>query len=128
MEDGDAIPLGETEIRTICTPGHTPGHMMLYLPKRQLLFSGDHILFDITPNIGVWGDLDHSLADYISSLEKTRTLQVKRCFPAHRETEGDVYRRIDALVDHHGWRLNEIFEAVNAHPSATAYEIAGCIT
>jgi len=128
VEDGTVLPLGGLEVRCIHTPGHTPGHMVLYLPKEQLLFSGDHILFDITPNISVWDGVPHSLADYLASLEKIRALPVRAAFPAHRNWEGDVCRRVGELLEHHKARLEEIRAAVEQRPGSTAYEIAGRIT
>lgn len=127
MEDGDRLPLDGLEIRCLLTPGHTPGHMVLYLPQYKLLFSGDHILFDITPNISVWYEVPHSLSDYVNSLRMIRALPIRAVFPAHRAVGGDVYQRIDALIDHHGWRLDEIYHAVQTHPGATAFEITGSI-
>lgn len=41
MNDGDEVSLGQTAIRFIHTPGHTPGSSSLYIPDAQLLFSGD---------------------------------------------------------------------------------------
>lgn len=128
VDDGTILTLGNLNIRCIHTPGHTPGHMVLYLPGEQLLFTGDHILFDITPNIAVWSGVPHSLEDYLNSLEKIRALPVKAAFPAHRRGEADVYQRIDALREHHRERLAEIRRAVEARPGATAYQIAGMIT
>ena len=128
VDDGQTIPVGGVEVRAVHTPGHTPGHMVLYLPEQLLLFSGDHVLFDITPNIGVWGWEDRSLETYIASLKTVDALPVQATFPAHRETGADLHGRILELIDHHGWRLNEIYEAVKAHPGATAYELAGRIT
>lgn len=128
VEDGTVISLGNWKIQCVHTPGHTPGHMVLYLPERQLLFSGDHILFDITPNISVWAGVPRSLEDYLSSLEKIRALPVQAAFPAHRHGGSDVPRRIDALQAHHRDRLEEICRAVAARPGSTAYEIAGTIT
>lgn len=128
VDDGTMLALGELSIRCIHTPGHTPGHMALHLPQEQLLFSGDHILFDITPNISVWHGVPHSLADYLDSLEKIRGLSIQATFPAHRHGDRDVYQRIDALKEHHRARLEEICQAVEAHPGATAYQVAGFIT
>lgn len=128
VDDGDIIRLGELEVQCIHTPGHTPGHMALYLPKEQLLFTGDHILFDITPNISVWNGVPHSLEDYLTSLDKIRALPVRAAFPAHRHGESNVYHRIDTLQAHHRDRLDEIRRAVETHPGVTAYQIAGMIT
>lgn len=126
--DGDRIPLGPWTFRCIHTPGHTPGHTCLYLEERRILFSGDHILFDITPNISVWNGVPHSLADYLASLEKLKPLPVAGTFPGHRQWAGDTHERIDELIEHHHLRLQEVLDAVNGQPGMTAYEIAGRIT
>lgn len=128
VDDGTMIFLGDLEIQCVHTPGHTPGHMVLYLSKEQLLFTGDHILFDITPNISVWNGVPYSLEDYLISLDKIRAFPVQAAFPAHRHGESNIYDRIDALQAHHLDRLDEILRAVNTHPGATAYQIAGMIT
>lgn len=67
------------------TPGHTPGHTCLYLKEKGILFAGDHILYDITPNIGVWEGVEDSLGDYLDSLKKIDKLPFKTAYPAHRE-------------------------------------------
>lgn len=130
LEDGAVLTIGGVELQCIHTPGHTPGHMVLYLPKEQLLFSGDHILFDITPNIAVWYRVPHSLDDYLASLSKIRALPIRAAFPAHRHGpgEGGISPRIDALIQHHTERLAELFQAVAGHPDATAFQIAGMLT
>ena len=128
VDDGAVILLGQLVVRCVHTPGHTPGHMALYLPKQKLLFSGDHILFDITPNIAVWNGVPHSLEDYLNSLEKIRGLDIQATFPAHRHGESDVYQRINALQEHHRERLEEIRQVVETHPGFSAYQIAGMIT
>lgn len=79
--------VGEYEVKAFCTPGHTPGHMVLYLPEQQLLFSGDHVLFDISPNITSWPEVEDSLGDYLESLKRLRNLPVQAVFPAHQRRE-----------------------------------------
>jgi len=58
--------------------------MCLYEPAKKILVSGDHILFDITPNITFWPNLKNSLKAYLSSLEKVFSLQVDLVLPGHR--------------------------------------------
>ena len=41
LRDGDEITVGESLIRVIHTPGHTPGGISLYLPENGVLISGD---------------------------------------------------------------------------------------
>lgn len=43
IDDGDTLTLGSLEIQVISTPGHSPGSIMLYIPKENILFSGDTI-------------------------------------------------------------------------------------
>lgn len=128
LNDGDMLTVGKLSFRCIFTPGHTPGHTCLYLENEQILFSGDHILFDITPNIGVWYKIPASLADYINSLKQIRSLKVRRTFPGHREFDGELQERIDVLIEHHHERLLEILTAIADYPNCTAYETAGRIS
>ena len=41
FQDGDMISVGDFQIQVILTPGHTPGGVCFYLPKEQIIFSGD---------------------------------------------------------------------------------------
>lgn len=41
VENGDSLRIGQTEILAIATPGHTKGGMSYYIPKDNLLFTGD---------------------------------------------------------------------------------------
>lgn len=41
MNDGEQLHLGETAIRLIHTPGHTPGSASFYIPDAGLLLCGD---------------------------------------------------------------------------------------
>ena len=99
-----------------------------YIEDKEILFSGDHILFDITPNISVWRNIPYSLADYLESLQKIKGLKVSHTFPGHREFHGDIHDRINALALHHHARLKEILDAIDHHPDCTAYETAGRIS
>ncbi len=41
FKGGDVFKLGSEEIHVIDTPGHTLGHIVFYLPKREAVFAGD---------------------------------------------------------------------------------------
>ena len=124
VNDGDRIMVGDIEAVCIHTPGHTPGHMMLYLPQERILFSGDHILFDITPNINIWKDIASPLEDYLSSLEKAKSIPVRLTLPGHRNYIGDLNERIDVLIAHHKERLHEISMVVKRDGLQNGYTIA----
>lgn len=127
VEDGYKFNVDKLEFTVILTSGHTPGHTCLYLEKEKLLFSGDHILFDITPNITSWLRVKDSLRNYIESLEKIKKLEITKIFPGHRATSDDVYSRIDEIIEHHKSRLTDTLEVIkekSAKEGLTAYEIA----
>ena len=125
LEDGDKIKVGDYECTAIFTPGHTPGHMCLYMEKEKIMFLGDHVLYDITPNITMWTYVDDSLGDYIRSLKRIRTYDIKLALPAHRDNNLDFYERVEALINHHNARLMDSYKIIKAHNGYTAYDIAG---
>lgn len=128
VSEKSSLHLGGYELRFIFTPGHTPGHMCLYLPEKKILFSGDHILFDITPNITFWNGRDDSLGDYLESLEKIEKLEVQLVLPGHRQNQGNVYDRISQIKEHHQKRLEQIMEIIRREPGSSACQIGAGLT
>lgn len=125
IEDGHTIVLGDLEFKCILTPGHTPGHMCLYLESHKLFFSADHVLFDITPNITSWYGVKDSLKDYIESLRKIENLEVEVTFPGHRASGDNMKARINEIIDHHKERLEEVVDIISkSNYQMNAYEIA----
>lgn len=43
LEDGETLKLGETEFGVVHTPGHTPGHVVIYNQDMKIAFVGDVI-------------------------------------------------------------------------------------
>lgn len=129
VKDGDVLRYGEHELECICTPGHTPGHMCLYDRREKIMFLGDHVLFDITPNITAWYGCEDSLGDYLDSLRKIREYDVVLPLQAHR-IRGDMTltERIDQLLAHHEARLNEAERVVRENPGINAHDAAGKMT
>ena len=128
FEDGFRFQIGEVDLVAIHTPGHTPGHTCLYIPEHEIMFLGDHVLFDITPNITVWRGMENSLQDYMNSLNKIEKYAMKLPLPAHRGNGMDVYQRISDIQIHHMRRLENTLCVIQEHPDSTAYEIASYMT
>lgn len=127
VDDNFKFNVGEYEFTCIATSGHTPGHMCLYMENEKILFSGDHILFDITPNITRWKGVKNSLADYLNSLKKIKEFDIRITLPAHRGNKNneDVYERIEQIIHHHKERLEEAVYIVESNPGINAYDVAG---
>jgi glyoxylase-like metal-dependent hydrolase (beta-lactamase superfamily II) len=127
LKDGDVLNAGDYSLRCVQTPGHTRGHMCLYEPEKKLLFSGDHILIDITPNIQLWSDTEDPLAEYLSSLDKVSELDMELTLPGHRRLIHDCKGRIADLKLHHHHRADEALALLKKGPS-DAYRIASGMT
>ncbi len=41
LDEKESISFGQTTLKVIATPGHTPGHVALFEPERRVLFTGD---------------------------------------------------------------------------------------
>ncbi len=126
LEEGDVIEVGEYKLKMISTPGHTPGNAMFWLEEQGIMFTGDHVLFDISPNITAWVDVEDSLGDYLHSLEKVKHYPVKQALPGHRKT-GDYQERVQKLLDHHDHRIREALRIIGENPGLNAYEITAAM-
>lgn len=105
-------------------PGHTPGLQALYEADQGLLFSGDHLLEDITPNITFWGEkYGDSLGIYLDNLDKLRTMNISKIFSSHRRLPQDHLKRIDELAYHHEERLKEVLAILEANGPSTVREV-----
>ncbi|MCX5557262.1 MBL fold metallo-hydrolase [Streptomyces sp. NBC_00038] len=115
---GELLELPGRRLRAIWTPGHTPGHVCLHLeethpaqlPGNGRLFSGDHLLPQITPHIGLYEDPDDAtvtdpLGDYLDSLERVGRLAPAEVLPAHQHAFADAPSRVGELLTHHEERL-----------------------
>ncbi|KUN87119.1 MBL fold metallo-hydrolase [Streptomyces griseoruber] len=115
---GELLELPGRRLRAIWTPGHTPGHVCLHLeeehpaglPGHGRLFSGDHLLPEISPHIGLYEDPDDTtvtdpLGDYLDSLERVGRLAPAEVLPAHQHPFTDAPSRVRELLTHHEMRL-----------------------
>jgi glyoxylase-like metal-dependent hydrolase (beta-lactamase superfamily II) len=124
LRPGDAIGLGGSEARVVHTPGHSDFHFVLHDERRRLLFAGDHLLLEITPNIGLWTyTAPRPLRRYLESLQELRGLGVDLIFPGHGPLFHDLDGRIDELLAHHEERLSVMLAALDGQ-SATPFEVA----
>lgn len=122
VEDGQTIKAGNYTLTAIHTPGHTPGHMCYWEEAHGLMFTGDHILFDISPNIIPWPGIPNILGLYMYSLQKLQVYPAAVALPGHREP-GSLSARIDEQMKHHQQRLNECESLVKLYPNQTALEL-----
>lgn len=121
---GERLQLGSFSLEFLWTPGHSPGHIVLYEPEQRLLFAGDHVLPDTTPNISMYSESPHNpLAEYLESLRRIAPLDVDLILPGHGEPFGQLAERVEAIQAHHEARLDAMSKILTTIPK-TAYQVA----
>lgn len=130
LEDGARLGLaGWDDLHGIWTPGHSPGHLCFFSPSRRLLFSGDHVLPRISPNVAVHtqqpGD---PLADYLASLAAVEQLACDEVLPGHEWRFSGLAARVGALRTHHDERLAELETVLAGLGEATCWELTERLT
>lgn len=114
---GEIISIGDFQLEVLWTPGHSPGHVCLYEPSKKLLFSGDHVLPGITPNVSYnLQSGSNPLGDFINSLNQLRRLPVDLVLPAHEHIFEGLEDRIQQIVGHHEDRKGEILSTLSEEP------------
>lgn len=128
VADGEVLNYGARRLEVIFTPGHTPGHVCLYDRANKIMFLGDHVLFDITPNITTWPFFDDPLGHYVHSLMDISIYDVRLPLPSHRGVHGTMAERIGTIIEHHGARIREMLDVLGANPGLTPYDLSGMMT
>jgi hydroxyacylglutathione hydrolase len=109
IRDGDVIEGDGVTLVAIATPGHASDHLCYYLPEEKALFTGDVVLSGSTSVIPS-GDGD--LLDYLSSLRRLQTFDVRRIYSAHGPVIEDGPGRIAEYIEHRLMRERQILEAL----------------
>lgn len=125
LRGGELLPVGDFVLEVLWTPGHTPGHVCLFDHQRGILFTGDHVLPWITPNVSLDSyQRENPLQDFLESLHTIRKLPVKRMLPAHEWDTMVFANRITHLLAHHETRLHEVGNALRRQCGGTALDVA----
>jgi glyoxylase-like metal-dependent hydrolase (beta-lactamase superfamily II) len=129
---GDVLAIGDLHLEVIETPGHCDGHVVFWEPELRLLFSGDHLLTNISPVPLLVFPEDpslprpKSLVRFMRSLEEVEKLPCELVFPAHGDVIRDHRKLIAGYRLHHERRKLQMLRLLRERP-ATAWELAGGI-
>ncbi|MEE2041516.1 MBL fold metallo-hydrolase [Nocardiopsis sp. CT-R113] len=128
LEDGGSVDLPGRDLRAVWTPGHSPGHLCLYLADGGRLFTGDHVLPRITPHVGQFPLLSEEgdpLGAFLGSQARVGRLpDADRlvCLPSHETRFTGLAGRAKEIAAHHEQRLDEIAGLLAEGP-ATLWEV-----
>lgn len=128
LEDEELVPLRGRKLRTVWTPGHTPGHICLLDADAGVLLTGDHLLPRISPNIGLQRPGSSPLESFLESLAKVAAYNDAEALPAHEYRFRGVAARARQLRAHHDLRCEEIVAAVERLGRPTVWQLAAHLT
>jgi len=124
LDEGDEISNGTFNLEVLHTPGHSPGHICLREPTKGWLFSGDLVLYNSFPHVGLHAQSgDNPLGDYLDSLKKVQHRSVNFVFPGHGSVFNGLKLRIDDIVRHREQRNMDVIKALDSNLK-TIYQIA----
>ena len=127
LEHDELLAVPGRELRVIHTPGHTVGHICI--ASGELLFTGDHVLPNQFPGIGLGGDRGtNPLEDMIASLEAIAPLDRLEVCPGHGWRFRGLAERCDQTLAHHNRRTAEVAAVLEREPEASVWEIASQLT
>jgi glyoxylase-like metal-dependent hydrolase (beta-lactamase superfamily II) len=109
--DGEVV----AGLTAIATPGHAAEHLCFLLPdgeNRFACFCGDLILGEGSTIVGP-RRLGGSLADYMRSLERLRTLELTVLYPGHGPEVHDPRAKIDEYIAHRREREDRLVAALD---------------
>jgi glyoxylase-like metal-dependent hydrolase (beta-lactamase superfamily II) len=129
LNDGDLISFRSMTWRTLHCPGHSPGLICFHSPEKKILFTGDHLLKEITPNpiLNVSENIFPlrypSLREYLTSLEKIERMDLSLLLPGHGEQIHDAKGLIQKVFSHHKERMDLVIGFLSKGEK-TPFEIA----
>ncbi len=82
VKGGDLLPIGDTELKVLHTPGHSPDSISLHLKDEKIVFTGD-TLFQLSVGradlpFGNWGQLVTSIKEVLYKFSDDTVV-----FPGH---------------------------------------------
>ena len=124
LQDGDAIPAGDTTLIAVHTPGHAPDNLCFWQEESRTVFCGDLAI----KGSSVWipAGQDGDVAAYLNSLQRILSLDPARLLPAHGPPIEDPARLLRMYIQHRQQREEQILAALRAGHS-TADAIVGFV-
>ena len=109
--EGDEVAFDGGPLRVVHTPGHESGHCCFHEPKRQWLFTGDHVVGQGTVVIA---PPDGNMGDYIDSLRRLLALPARLLCGGHGPVITDPRAKIQEYIDHRLMRESQVVECVRS--------------
>lgn len=125
FKDKDCFKTGIGEITAVWVPGHSSGSVCYVCDEKQVIFSGDHILGDISSNPSISFDSSEEIGmlTYLESLNCIASREDYIALPGHRNPIFDIKSRIAALRTEYDDKFQKAADSLTSNPQ-TAYELS----
>jgi glyoxylase-like metal-dependent hydrolase (beta-lactamase superfamily II) len=125
FKDKASFKTGVGEITAVWVPGHSSGSVCYVCDEQQVIFSGDHILGDISSNPSISFDSSERIGmlTYLKSLDRISSREGYTALPGHREPIFDVKSRIEALRAEYDDKFQQAADSLTHNPQ-TVYELS----
>ncbi|MDH4212401.1 MAG: MBL fold metallo-hydrolase [Candidatus Thorarchaeota archaeon] len=125
FKDDASFKTGIGSISAVWVPGHSPGSTCFVCDEQQVIFSGDHILGDISSNPSISFDSSEKIGmlTYFDSLDRISSKESYVALPGHREPIRDIKARISTLRAEYDDKLRIAADSLSDNPK-TVYEIS----
>jgi glyoxylase-like metal-dependent hydrolase (beta-lactamase superfamily II) len=114
LKGGERLAFDGFVLEVLHLPGHTAGHVCLFDEASGVLFSGDTLLLNITPNPLLEPDpadpseRRRSLLEYVRTLDRLAAMPLTEVFPGHGPPIEDPHGLIEEMRRHHRTRAADL--------------------
>ncbi len=125
FDDGAIFKTGIGDLSAFWVPGHSSGSTCYVCDENRVIFSGDHILRDISSNPSISFDDSERIGmlTYLDSLDYILSKDGYIALPGHREPILDIKARIAVLQSEYTEKLQKAAKYLTEDP-LTIYEIS----
>ncbi|MCF2137937.1 MAG: MBL fold metallo-hydrolase [Candidatus Thorarchaeota archaeon] len=119
LSEGEILESGIGMLVVIWTPGHTRGSVCFAADDARLLFTGDHVLGDISSNPSL--DFEGpgiSMLTYLDSLDLILKYNGYRILPGHRMNVQSLRERVSELKSDIQRKLQQLLELLTDKPTS----------
>jgi alkyl sulfatase BDS1-like metallo-beta-lactamase superfamily hydrolase len=117
FDDHLSLDVGDTRIEIYSTPGETPDHLTVWVPKLKAVFLGDNF-YESFPNMyTLRGTRPRWPLDYINSLDKVMALDPEIMMPSHGAAvvgKAEIQRQLKKMRDAIAFVHDAVLAGMNA--------------
>ena len=129
LADNELLDIPGRQVRVLATPGHTSGELSLHDVDAGILYSGDHLLPNQFPGIGLGGEsITNPIADYFRALDRVSALGDIEVDPGHGYRFTGLAERCEVTRRHHLARSKEIAAILARGGSPSVWEVASQVS